>query len=241
MAKRTITDKVQYQGMPTLEVLEEAANYNSWIASQISSHVTPPVLEIGSGTGNLTKYFLTNRPLHITDKDSGLVNHLKQRYSTEKNIAVSMLDVSQKPTKNMLNRYSSAFAINVLEHIDEDVLALKNICKMLKKNGKLLLLVPAKKFAYTKLDKELGHYRRYEKYELEEKLKESGFVIEKIYFFNIVGLLSWTVRNKVKKNNVHLKPYHIKLFDSIVPLLRIMESFIKIPIGISLIVIAKKI
>ncbi len=100
--------------------------------------------------------------------------------------------------------------------------------------------MPAKKFAFTKLDKELGHFRRYEKKELVSRLNKNGFIIEKIYFFNIVGLLSWTVRDKVKRKNIHLKTYHMKIFDSIVPILRFVESIMTIPMGISLIVVARK-
>jgi len=105
----------------------------------------------------------------------------------------------------------------------------------------LLLLVPAKKGAYTRLDKELGHFRRYEKDELLEKLKKSGYEVENVHFFNFVGLISWYVRDKVKRKNINLKPYHIRMFDSIVPFLRAIESHIKPPLGISLIVVARKI
>ena len=111
---------------------------------------------------------------------------------------------------------------------------------MLKTCGKIILLIHAKKFEYTKIDKELGHFRRYEKNDLENKLLAAGYQIEKIYFFNIVGLLSWTIRDKVRRNNVHLKPYHIKIFDSIVPVLRFIEGKVRMPLGISLIAIATK-
>src|SRR5438045_1924055 len=75
----------------------------------------------------------------------------------------------------------------------------------------------------------------------KKKLKNNGNSIEKIYLLNIVGLLSWIVRDKVNRENIHLKPYHIKIFDSIVPTLKIIESIIKIPVGISLVVVARKI
>lgn len=232
---------IKYQGLSTLEVLVDAKNYNNWIAHEIATHVTTPVLEIGAGTGNLSTYFLQHKPLYLTDLDSGLVKHLKKRFAKEKNVFTDTLNISKKPTKKYQNFFQSVYAINVLEHIEDDKKALENIHMLLKKRGKLLLLVPAKKRAYTKLDNELGHYRRYEKEELIEKLETTGFVIDRIYFFNIVGLLSWTVRDKVSRNKKALKPYHIRIFDSIVPFLRFIESKVKIPVGISLIVIAKKV
>lgn len=232
---------IKYRGISTLEVLEEARNYNTWIAEQIASHIKTPTLEIGAGTGNLSKLFLKHKPLYLTDIDKEMVKSLGKRFAKEKNLYTEILDISKIPPKKYNSFFLCVYAINVLEHIEDDKEALRNMRRILKKNGKLLLLVPAKKRAYTRLDSELGHYRRYEKTELMAKLESSGFKIEKIYFFNIVGLLSWTVRDKVSRNKTVLRPYHIKIFDSIVPLLKKMESIINVPVGISLIVIARKI
>jgi len=231
---------IKYQGLSTLEVLKEAKNYNKWIANQIETQISSPALEIGAGTGNLTSHLIGTKPFYVTDKDLGLVNDLKKRFANEKKVIVKLLDITKKPNKELTDFFSTVFAINVLEHIEDDEQALKNIRKLLKKNGKLVLLVPAKKIAYTKLDKELGHFRRYEKDELIHKLTNTGYAIELIYFFNIIGLFSWYIRDKVKRKNINMKPYHIRIFDSIVPLLKIIESRLKIPAGISLIVVARK-
>lgn len=232
---------IKYQGISTLEVLSEAKNYNRWIADEISSHLNPPVLEVGAGTGNLTSYLLKKYPFFISDKDKGLVKHLKKKFEKSKELIIEEFDVTKNPPKKYLNCFSTVFGINMLEHVEDDEKGLRTIHKILKKNGRIVLLVPAKKIAYTKLDKELGHFRRYEKDELEKKLTSAGFKIDKMYFFNIVGLFSWYVRDKVKTSSINLKPHHIKAFDMIVPFLRIIESKIKIPVGISLIVVAQKI
>lgn len=231
---------IKYKGISTLEVLVEAKNYNKWISDEIRPHISSPALEIGAGTGNLTAHFLKIKSLFVTDQDAGLVDQLSKKFSKKKNVTVRLHDVIKKPDRKLKNFFSTIFAINVLEHIRDDQLALRNINHLLDKRGNLVLLVPAKKIAYTKLDKELGHYRRYEKYELIQKLKNTGYKIEKIYFFNIVGLVSWYFRDKVKRGNINLKPYHIKLFDKIVPLLRGIETYVRPPVGISLIVVARK-
>jgi len=102
------------------------------------------------------------------------------------------------------------------------------------------LLVPSKKWAYTELDRELGHFRRYEKKELGEKLAKASFQIEKLYFFNIVGLMSWMIRDKIQRSG-GLRPYQVSSFDTIVPILKFIESKVSMPLGISLIAIAQKI
>ena len=55
---------IKYQGISTLEVLKEAKNYNTWIAEEITKHIISPTIEIGAGTGNLTKYFLFSKKLN---------------------------------------------------------------------------------------------------------------------------------------------------------------------------------
>lgn len=228
----------QYQGVSTLEVLEEAKNYNKWIAENFLPHLVSPVLEIGAGTGNITHHFQCTEELFISDNDRDLLKLLEKKFQKNKNIKKIHLDIT-KPVPVKYEKYFSAIVgINVLEHIADDAKALKNLRRMLKKNGKLILLVPAKKIAYTKLDREVGHFRRYEKNELIEKIRASGYMIETIYFFNIVGLVSWIVRDKIGKSP-HLKPYHIAIFDMIVPFLKRIEKIRKPVIGISLVVVAR--
>jgi len=232
---------IKYQGLSTLEVLKDARNYNEWIAQSVEPYLTPPVLEIGAGTGNLTTHFLKHRPFHVTDSDYGLVHKLRNTFKGVDNVSVGQFDVTKQPPPKFQSSFSSVFGLNVLEHIEHDEHALRQIHGVLRPGGALVLLVPAKKVAYTKLDKQLGHFRRYEKDELREKLIRNGFQVEVLRFFNIVGLISWYIRDKVSRNNIHLSSRHIRLFDSVVPYLRIIESHITIPVGISLIAVARKI
>lgn len=230
---------IQYKGISALEILEEAKNYNKWIVEQFLHHIKTPLLEVGSGTGNISAFFSQKKNVTISDIDKGLVENLKKKFSKQTSFIIKKIDISGPIAKDEINKYQSIIGINVLEHIQDDRKALSNIHRMLKKNGKILLLVPAKKIAYTRLDKSIGHFRRYEKNELKEKLEDAGFSIERLYFFNFVGLFSWTIRDKIERGH-HMKPYQVALFDKIVPLLKKVENIIKPFVGISLIAIAKK-
>jgi len=232
--------KIKYKGLSTLEVLEGANNYNNWIAYEILRFVKNPIIEIGSGTGNLSEKFLNYGQVLLSDNDNGLVKVLNDRFKHFKNGSSIRLDIEKDVDSKYYNTFRSVIAVNVLEHIDDDRTAIKNIGKLLKKGGTVNLLVPAKRLAYTRLDRELGHYRRYEKNELYELLRSAGFSVDQLYFFNVVGLVSWIVRDKVEKSSFQLKPYQVALFDKIVPLLRFVETRIRPPIGISLIAVATK-
>src|SRR5438034_7279020 len=86
----------RYQGRSTLEVLEEAKNYNKWIAENFLPHLTSPVLEIGAGTGNITHYFQHIDELIISDSDKNLLASLGKKFKKNKNIKKIHLDVTGK-------------------------------------------------------------------------------------------------------------------------------------------------
>ncbi len=229
-----------YQGLTTLEVLTEAKHYNRWIADNFLPYITTPLLEFGSGIGNISELLSSYTPLYLTDTDERMLAHLKNKFFHINDISVNFFDVTQPPPEHLVGSFQTVIGINVLEHIEDDEKALVHLGNVLKPSGRLLLLVPSKKWAYTELDRQLGHFRRYEKKELAEKLVKASFYIEKLYFFNIVGLMSWIIRDKIQRSG-GLRPYQVSLFDSIVPILKRVESKVSMPLGISLIAVAKKI
>jgi SAM-dependent methyltransferase len=231
---------IKYAGLRTLENLENAKQYNRWIIDQFRDICVSPLLEVGSGTGNIATYLKTTEQLFLSDNDTGLVKNLKKKFIAHKHISVFRFDITKQPDKRYKNSCATVIAINVLEHIEDDIKALQNLRMCLKKQGRIGILVPAKRFAYTDLDKKLGHFRRYEENELREKLEKGGFIVEKVYPFNIVGLLGWFVFHKVPRSSHELSAKHIKLFEFFVPVLRIVESVMPIPAGISYIAIARK-
>ena len=229
-----------YQGLSTLEILTEAKNYNRWIAENFYSYIKAPLLEFGSGIGNISELLSSYTPLCLTDTDERMLAHLENKFSHINDVSVNFLDITKSPPEHLVGSFQTVIGINVLEHVEDDEKALFHLGNVLKPSGRLLLLVPAKKWAYTDLDRQLGHFRRYEKKELAEKLAKASFQIEKLYFFNIIGLMSWIIRDKLQRSG-GLRPYQISSFDIIVPVLKRIESKISMPVGISLIAIAQKI
>lgn len=231
--------KTKYQGVQTLEILSEANNYNLWISDQIRPFIAYPALEIGAGTGNISKFFIGNKQLFLTEIDKNLVDLLKNKFK-RKSIHVEQLDISRKVPEKLENKFKFVYLINVLEHIKNDQEAISNIYKLLADGGKVFILVPCGMKLYTKLDKNLGHYRRYEKKNLVYLLENSGFNIESSKYFNLLGVISWWLRDKLTSQHDHLPGWGVKAFDFIVPVLSRLEKIIPIPYGISIIVVASK-
>ena len=124
------------------------------------------------------------------------------------------------------DNFDTIICSNVLEHIEKDEFAFKQCNKLLKKNGKLLLIVPQNPDLYGLQDKELGHFRRYTKDEIMTKAKDANFKILKIRNFNAVGVLGWKLN---KRSNRSKNPATLmKLFNILIPIVNSKTQVIEI-------------
>lgn len=129
-------------------------------------------LELGAGTGYMTRLFL-DRSFKGTCYDLGensraLLRKNLSGYSNQ----VNVVDDIGTLTKNS---FDYLFAFEVLEHIENDLEELAHWTSFLKPEGKILISVPAHKRKFSKTDRMVGHIRRYEKSELHQLLEKSGY------------------------------------------------------------------
>lgn len=101
------------------------------------------------------------------------------------------------------------------------------------------MIVPAHRFAFGLLDKNLGHIRRYSKTDLEKKLEEVSFKVEEIKYLNWIGLFGWMINSKILRRTM-LPRHQVAIFDRRARPLLFIEKFIKPPFGLSVFVVAQK-
>jgi len=94
-------------------------------------------------------------------------------------------DITYLPYKN--NSFDFISALDVLEHIKNDQLAISEISRILKRKGILVITVPHRMKFYTDQDHLIGHYRRYEINELISFFNK--FSLKKIRVFGVYGKL----------------------------------------------------
>jgi hypothetical protein len=82
------------------------------------------------------------------------------------------------------------YTSNVIEHIENDLQTLKDLNNTLSKYGTIVIYVPAFQVLFSDLDRKAGHYRRYSKKDLKEKLVKSGFTIENICYVDSIGFFA---------------------------------------------------
>jgi len=200
------------------------------------------ILDIGCGTGEdleIINKFGRVTVLDISNEALKLIpNHLVER---------KILGDVQKLPDDLKNKFDIIIMFNVLEHVKDDNLAIDQCYKVLKKDGTLILEVPAISRMYSTHDKALGHHRRYNKKILFQKLNEK-FRIKDIFYWNSILFLPIFSIRLLKKNSnkndtdIDYLPriinnlfYYIIKFENY-----LIKNDIYLPIGVSLVVVAKK-
>ena len=174
-----------------LEALEGARNYNAWIAALVAPYLRDDPLEIGSGTGTYAQLWLDSGTARLTvsETEPALVEHLRERFADDPRISVRSLDLLDAPPA----QHSAVVALNVLEHIADDVAGLRAAGHLVRPGGAVVAFVPAFPFAMSRFDRAIGHYRRYTVESARRAFSAAGLVVEDVRYVNAPGLVAWTI------------------------------------------------
>jgi glycosyltransferase involved in cell wall biosynthesis len=227
-------------GHVTLARMAKLDGYNRWLHDFYARHLGHRILEIGSGFGNMTKFFADRERVIASDLDPVACETLRAAYRDSPGVTVESLRFPLKAEERSRledEKLDTAICLNVLEHIEEDREALRDIRAVLQPGGTLILLVPALPRLYGSLDQALHHFRRYAKDELAEKLKEAGFLLEEMRFLNRPGVLGWYLNSRILRRKV-LPRGQLKAVNLLMPFLR-REVAHPPSVGMSLLAIAR--
>ena len=229
-------------GAMTLRRMAALAPYNRWLHERFEHFLGHRILEVGSGVGNQTRFFIDNRARVVaSDIEPHYVRELTSRFADRTNVRIASYrfpldDAARAELRS--DGIDTIVCMNVLEHIEDDVATLSDFSKVLPSDGHLVLLVPSLKALYGTLDQHLNHYRRYDQEELRAKLTASGFTIDTMRFLNRVAVPGWWLNSRVLRRKV-LPKGQLRFFKWIMPLLRLEEKHPP-SFGLSLLVLARK-
>lgn len=222
----------------TLESMSQAQWYNQWTKNHFERYLSGEILEIGCGIGNFSKYLSKYGNLTAIDINEEYLKMAKKRIFGQAEVGFGDIERGEYFFNN--RKFNCVVCINVLEHIKDDVKAIRNIHKLLTPGGFLIILVPAHRFLYNSIDKSIGHFRRYEKREFEKILIDNGMEVLRIKSLNFLGIIGWFMAGKLFREK-QVSEMKIKIFNLVSPIFLLTENLFELPIGTSILTIARKI
>jgi glycosyltransferase involved in cell wall biosynthesis len=172
---------------PSLEKLDQCANYPDWLSGLILPHLQGRIHEAGAGTGTIARRLASHGELVVSEPDPGFAAALRQTFQ---NGPVAVVEANLNEAVRVVDA-DSVVLVNVLEHLEHDDEALRAIFESLPSGGRLVLFVPALDVLYSPTDRQMGHYRRYSRVGLVNKLSSAGFSVLEARYVNMLGAALW--------------------------------------------------
>jgi glycosyltransferase involved in cell wall biosynthesis len=229
MLRFWISDQVyaaDAHGSHVLGRLARAPRFNAWMADVIRPHCGNKVLEIGSGTGNLTRRLVPRTTYIASDVNPLYLQTLRQLSQDRPYLDVTLTDVTQGASfPHIPGGFDTVVCLNVIEHVDDDRTAMENIRSVLAEGGKAIVLVPQGPGLFGTLDEILGHKRRYTEASLRQLAADAGFEVLEVLRFNRVGTPAWWLNGKVLRRR-HFGLLQIAMLNLLTPIFRRVDRFL---------------
>ena len=226
-------------GLETLRRMSALDAYNRWIIHEIQPWVGDVVLEVGAGIGNIAQFFFERKQLILTDVQKDYIELLHNKFVNYSNISYELYDLEESGEHLQNRGIDTIIALNVLEHIRDDVHALRELAAILSPGGHLILQLPAHRFLYGSLDRYLDHYRRYTMGDIKNKFRVAGLTPVKLWRINIFGTFGWFMCSRVLRRKI-LPTNSLSIFNKLTPVFTAFERMVPIPFGLSIIAVGRK-
>ncbi len=239
------TINAENHGTETLEVISDAGKFNQWMYQTIKPYCGGNVLEVGSGIGNISRFFLVdNFEISLSDLSNDYFKVLESKFRQYPNLKdLFCLDFAEKDLAgkypHLIGQFDTVFALNVLEHVPDHEQAIRNCYLLLKPGGNLVILVPAFQALFNQFDVALEHQRRYTPQSLKKVMSIPGFKIVHSQYFNVIGILGWFVSGKILRKKT-IPEGQMHLYDLLVPVWKVIDWLVGRFLGLSVICVVKK-
>jgi SAM-dependent methyltransferase len=227
-----------YTGGEVLDIMHQyARRRNQGVEQLIRRHLAwqgqaeYQLLEFGAGKGEFIDRFAGEPGLRsqVVELDDDFRRELAKRHQAHRLI-------EEVPDRSI----DGLYLIDVLEHLEDDRGFLRQFYQKLKPGGRLFVYVPARPELFSAFDSSIGHYRRYLKQELKEKVLQAGFSLKVLHYHELLGYFAASY-NAFFAQSGKLNPRMVAIYDRwLVPTDRLLARAFVPPIGKSLYLLAEK-
>jgi SAM-dependent methyltransferase len=222
--------------------MEDARRYHSWILARFGGFVGDSVLEAGFGHGSFRSQ-LGSRVRYIgIDSDPKIVADARREFPDDLFLEA---DIGDGMLLEMLGstRVNTVLCVNVLEHVEDDRRAIRNLLGALEVGGHLLLFVPAFQANFNVLDRLAGHRRRYTRKEVAALVPPELGVLKRNDYFNPIGALGWFLNGFLHYDSLEGRSIRsqVRFFDTFVtPFSRLLDPATRTLFGQSVVSIVER-
>ncbi len=172
-----------YSGTDNLEVMAEAANYNSFLGDLVRETIQSPacVVDFGAGIGTFARLLtVEGHRVLCVEPDQ----HQASSISELGLLVFHHLDDIPDESVDFI------YTFNVLEHIEDDQEIITQFKRKLRFGGQVLIYVPAFPMLYSSMDRKVGHVRRYRRRDLVSKVEAAGLEISYARYADCLGFFA---------------------------------------------------
>jgi SAM-dependent methyltransferase len=243
----------------SFELLEQIEDSSFWfrarndlIASMIQRHFPDArsFLDVGCGSGyvlaSLHERFPELRLVGIEPSEDGLA-------VARRRLAVGVeLEQGDARSIGRDGQFDVVGSFDVLEHVDDDELALRQIATATRGGGGVILTVPQHPFLWSTVDEFSHHQRRYTRRDLLAKLQRAGLDVMHVTSF-VTLLLPVVALSRLRNNRADAATYDPKteyrlpravdrVFEAVMTSERaLIRLGVSLPVGSSLLVVARRV
>jgi len=218
--------------------LSKADAYLYWLFRNLSPFIGQRVLEVGCAIGNITQFLIGREHVVGIDIAPEMVQVVNDRFHAE-GFQGYVYDITEPGVVALAEHdFDTIVCPHVLEHVVDDKAALTQMHALLPPGGTLILLVPVVKWVWSTLDVATGHQRRYNWRELRHLLVDHGFDIEDHWYVNFAAVFGWFFTGRILKKRI-IPTSQYSLYNRVTPILARLETWIRPPIGLSIVCVCK--
>ena len=205
----TEESRFNYTGTENLEIMAEAVNYNAYLSQLVFEHTSKykRIVDFGSGIGTFAE------SLRNAGRDITCIEPDSNQYATLVGLGFRCCaDIAELPDESV----DAIYTLNVLEHIPDDMAALRKLYAKLAPGGGLLIYVPAFQILFSSMDEKVGHCRRYNRSDLTEKIRAAGFHVHESRYVDSLGFPASIAYKLFGSRSGEINRSMLKIYDRFV-------------------------
>lgn len=222
------------------------SKYSDWMFRCYEPYIGKKVFDVGAGLGRLVKYYVKNcEKIVATDIFQDQVDFMNRKFKDYPQFRADKCDILADDLTEYTGQFDTVLCINVLEHLSDDRLALEKMSSLLLAGGRVIIMVPAWQRLYCDMDRNVAHYRRYDRGVLKGIANELGLSVEVDFYFNMMGILPYWWKGRCRKGDgesfsTGLNKHNSRIYNLAAAILEPLEKLYHPPVGLSEIAVLKK-